>query len=101
MFEATTSPWYSPTWVSSRTPVTSPSAHSPSARRSRASTGRPAGPAVTPTVSRPIPAQSPAVSEGQHEIPPVPPRPDRAHAEEQFDAFAAQHLAKGLAKRRG
>ena len=41
MFAATISPWYLPTWVSSRTPVTSPIAHSRSPARSRASTGMP------------------------------------------------------------
>ena len=48
MFEATTSPWYLPTWVSSRTPVTSPTAHSPSAGPQRLSTGTPCLPGVIP-----------------------------------------------------
>ena len=56
MLAATTSPWYFPTWVSSRTPVTSPTAHRPSPTRNRASTGTPCFSAWTPTVSRPIPS---------------------------------------------
>src|SRR5258708_7184918 len=56
MFAATTSPWYLPTWVSSRTPVTSPMAHSRSPARRRASTGMPRESAWTPTLSRPRPS---------------------------------------------
>ena len=40
------SPWHSPTWVSSRTPVTSPAAHSRSPARSRALTRTPCSPAA-------------------------------------------------------
>src|ERR1700730_7385934 len=60
MFEATTSPWYLPTWVSSRTPVTSPTAHRRSPARRCASTPMPCGPAWTPTASRPPGTRGPA-----------------------------------------
>ncbi len=56
MLEATTSPWYSPTCVSCQIPVTSPIAHSRSPARIRESTGIPRFPALTPTVSSPIPS---------------------------------------------
>ena len=56
MLAATTSPWYLPTWVSSRTPVTSPMAHSRSPARRCASTGIPRSSGCMPTVSRPSPA---------------------------------------------
>ena len=56
MFAATTSPSYSPTWVSGQMPVTSPIAQSRSPARRYSSTWIPRGSASTPTVSRPIPA---------------------------------------------
>ena len=56
MFAATTSPSYSPTWVSGQTPVTSPIAQRRSPARRCSSTGMPRGSASTPTVSRPIPS---------------------------------------------
>ena len=56
MFAATTSPSYSPTWVSGQMPLTSPIAQSRSPARRWSSTGIPWGSASTPTVSRPIPS---------------------------------------------
>ena len=56
MFAATTSPSYSPTWVSGQMPVTSPIAQSRSPARRYSSTRMPWGSASTPTVSRPIPS---------------------------------------------
>jgi hypothetical protein len=55
MFAATTSPWYLPTWVSSRMPVTSPTAHRRSPARRCASTWMPCSSNLAPAVSRPSP----------------------------------------------
>src|SRR5215813_784584 len=101
MFAATTSPWYLPTWVSSRTPVTSPTAHSPSPACRRASTGMPRAPAVMPTVSSPaggheqvVAAQFVAVAEGQDIVVADALRGGRVHTQEQLDAVGAQYLAE-------
>ena len=56
MFSATTSPSYSPTWVSGQMPLTSPIAQRRSPARRCSSTPIPCGLASTPTVSRPIPS---------------------------------------------
>src|SRR5215472_4761137 len=85
MFAATTSPSYSPTWVSGQMPVTSPIAQSRSPARMYSSTRIPWGLASTPTVSRPIPAT----------------RGGGVHPEHQLDSIPAQGLAERLAQRRG
>ena len=115
MFEATTSPWYLPTWVSSRTPVTSPMAHSRSAdaqvrvdrdavragghaHRVQAG-GHPRAPPGGD--EQPVAAQLAAVVEDQHVVVAVAPGRDRLHAEDQLDAVPSQLLAEGVAERRG
>src|SRR5512132_1934215 len=84
MFAATTSPSYSPTWVSGQMPVTSPIAQRRSPARMYSSTRIPWGLASTPTVSRPIPS----------------PRGGGVLPEPQLDSVLAQGLAERRAQRR-
>src|SRR6202042_1072617 len=114
MFAATTSPSYSPTWVSGQMPLTSPMAHRRSPARRYSSTGMPWGLAVTPTVSRPMPStrgrrpvatssRSPphlrAVIETQDVVVTVAMSRGGTLAERQFNPVPAQGLAERLAQR--
>ena len=116
MFAATTSPSYSPTWVSGQMPVTSPIAQRRSPARRCSSTGMPRGSASTPTVSRPMPStrgrrpvatssrsprSSVPPSNSQDELVAVPPRGGGVHPQHQLDPVPAQRLAERLAQRRG
>ena len=115
MFDATTSPWYLPTWVSNHNPVTSPTAHSRSPARRCASTGTPpcssarcrpspgrgrrrgAAARWPPGAGRPGAA---AVVELQDVVLAVAARRRRSAHEDELDAVAAQDLAERLAERR-
>ncbi len=116
MFDATTSPSYSPTWVSGQMPVTSPIAHRRSPARRCSSTGMPRGSALDADglEADPLDARAPA---GGHEQPVAAQLRGRRRApgrtrrrrgaprvacipEPQLDAVAAQRLAERLAERR-
>ena len=115
MFAATTSPSYSPTWVSGQMPLTSPIAQSRSPARRYSSTWMPRGwPRRRPSPGRcprrggvdrwPPAAGRPgprAVVELQDKVVAVPPRAGRVHPEHQLDAVPAQGLTERVAERRG
>src|SRR6478735_1695425 len=98
MFAATTSPWYLPTWVSNRTPVTSPTAQRFSPNRRWASTARPPGPAGPPTGGhqQSVTTQFPAVVQGERDIAVHTARADGADTERKFDPVTPEHLPERL-----
>ena len=104
MLAATTSPWYFPTWVSSRTPVTSPMAHRPSPARRWVSTGNavPVGVDADRVEADPVHAGAPAggdeqvvaahlaaVIEREDVVLGVAPGRRRLDAQDQFDSVTA------------
>ena len=116
MFAATTSPSYSPTWVSGQMPVTSPIAHSRSPARRYSSTADPArvgldadrlqadpchARAAPGRHQQPVAALLAAVPELQDVVLAVAARGGGVHPEHQLDAVPAQGLAERLAQRRG
>ena len=117
MLSATTSPSYSPTWVSGQMPFTSPIAHSRSPARRWSSTAIPfVGRPSTPTVSSPIPStrgRRPVATSSRSPRSSLPSSscrtyssPSRragggAHPEVELDALPPQRLAERVAQRRG
>ena len=115
MFSATTSPSYSPTWVSGQMPVTSPIAQRRSPGAQVVVDRDPLGVGLDAhrLEADPLDARAPA---GCHEQPvaphvraavelqdvlvTLPPRGGGVHPEHQLDAVAAQGLAERLAQRR-
>jgi hypothetical protein len=106
MFAATTSPSYSPTWVSGQMPVTSPMLVDADPVRLDLDADR--------LQADPLDARAPAggdqqlvapqlrtVVELQHILVALPPGGGRALAEHQLDPVPAQGLAERLAQRRG
>src|SRR5215469_6748004 len=99
MFAATTSPSYSPTWVSGQMPLTSPIAQRRSPARRYLSTWIPFGSTSMPTVSRPSAGRHEqpvapqfATVEAQDIIVALPPRGGGVHPEHQLDSVLAEGL---------
>src|ERR1700756_4452371 len=110
MFAATISPWYLPTCVSSRTPVASPPARAQvRVNRDAPRAGRHADrvqalgqpQASARPYEQAVAAQLVAVFKGQDVVLAVAPGGGHAHAQEELDAVAAQHLAERVAQRLG
>lgn len=65
MLSATTRAWYLATWGNSATPVTSPTAHTPSATRQSSSTGTPFLSGAIPMMSSPRSCTAASARRGQ------------------------------------